>query len=59
MAFGPIGPALSMPGGLDYPPSLDRVRKGERAWANLDVLHRELFERWRRDLAFPRRATRN
>jgi 2-haloacid dehalogenase len=29
----------------DYPPSLDRVRKGERAWANLDVLHRESFER--------------
>lgn len=29
----------------DYPPSLDRVRTGKRAWANLDVLHRELFER--------------
>jgi len=30
---------------MDYPPSLDRVRRGERAWANLDVLHRESFER--------------
>jgi 2-haloacid dehalogenase len=30
---------------MDYPPSLDRVRKGERPWANLDVLHRESFER--------------
>ena len=29
----------------DYPTSLDRVRRGERAWANLDVLHRESFER--------------
>jgi 2-haloacid dehalogenase len=27
------------------PPSLDRVRRGERAWVNLDVLHRESFER--------------
>jgi len=30
---------------MDYPPSLERVRRGERAWANLDVLHRESFER--------------
>ncbi len=30
---------------MDYPPSLDRVRAGKRAWANLDVLHREFFER--------------
>ena len=30
---------------MDYPPSLDRVRSGERAWANLDVLHRESFAR--------------
>jgi 2-haloacid dehalogenase len=29
----------------DYPPSLERVRRGERAWANLDVLHCESFER--------------
>jgi len=29
----------------DYPPSLDRVRRGERAWADLDALHRESFER--------------
>jgi 2-haloacid dehalogenase len=30
---------------IDYPPSLDRVRRGERAWAILDVLHCESFER--------------
>ena len=38
-------PALVDAWRMDYPPSLDRVRRGERAWANLDVLHRESFER--------------
>jgi 2-haloacid dehalogenase len=38
-------PALADAWRMDYAPSLDRVRRGERAWANLDVLHRESFER--------------
>jgi 2-haloacid dehalogenase len=28
----------------EYAPSMDRVRRGERAWAPLDVLHRESFD---------------
>ena len=28
-----------------YVPSLDRVRRGERAWVTLDVLHRETLDR--------------
>lgn len=27
----------------DYQPALDRVRRGERDWVNLDVLHREVL----------------
>jgi 2-haloacid dehalogenase len=27
-----------------YEPSMDRVRRGERAWANLDTLHRESLD---------------
>jgi 2-haloacid dehalogenase len=27
-----------------YMPSMDRVRRGERPWASLDVLHRESFD---------------
>jgi len=27
-----------------YAPSMDRVRRGERAWANLDTLHREALD---------------
>jgi len=27
-----------------YAPSMDRVRRGERAWANLDTLHRESLD---------------
>jgi len=40
----------------DYPPSLDRVREGKRAWANLDVLHRESFERLAPKFGVPRQS---
>lgn len=29
----------------EYVPSMDRVRRGERPWANLDALHAESFDR--------------
>src|SRR5271157_1281964 len=43
---------------MDYPPSLDRVRRGERAWANLDVLHASHSNVWHQSSAFPRKMTR-
>ena len=43
----------------DYPPSLDRVRRGERAWANLDVLHRESFERLAPKFGVPAQSEEN
>ncbi len=43
----------------DYPPSLDRVRLGERAWANLDVLHRESFERLAPRFGIPGQSDEN
>jgi 2-haloacid dehalogenase len=43
-----------------YVPSMDRVRRGERAWANLDTLHREsldaLLAEWGSDPDEPTRA---
>ena len=35
-----------------YKPSMDRVRRGERAWAPLDVLHRESFDELTRRFGF-------
>ena len=41
-----IGPGVDWPGFVDawrgaYAPSMGRVRRGEREWANIDALHRE------------------
>ena len=35
-----------------YKPSMDRVRRGERPWAPLDVLHRESFDELTRRFGF-------
>lgn len=37
----------------EYVPSMDRVRRGERLWANLDALHAESFDRLTERFALP------
>ncbi len=38
-----------------YAPSMDRVRRGERAWASLDVLHGESFDELSQEFGFAER----